>query len=132
MQTMPDLICLACSHSQGEIAARKTYEQSSKTPPTCNKTCAQCHSGGESFIWKEKHMTRVFFKGEAGSKTAPILLYGICRYCDKAMKCPPKFGISNLGRHLEGAHHIYSPCKRQRVMTSSSMTKGKGVALSYS
>ncbi|XP_039818017.1 uncharacterized protein LOC120680578 [Panicum virgatum] len=103
----------------GDIAVRRVYEEDKETAPPskCSKTCA--HSSGESYIWQ--HMTRVFFKGEAGSAAAPSLLYGICHECDKALKCPPNFGNGNLNKHLARVHDIHPPCKSQRVMT-----EGKG------
>ncbi|CAL5070001.1 unnamed protein product [Urochloa decumbens] len=104
-----------------EMAVRTVYEEGRETAPPskCSKTDA--HSSGESYIWQ--YMTRVYVKGEgAGSTTAPSLLYAICHECDKALKCPPKFGNGNLNKHLERVHDICSPCKSQHVMT-----KGKGV-----
>ncbi|CAL5030010.1 unnamed protein product [Urochloa decumbens] len=109
---------------QEEIVVRTVYEEGRETAPPskCSKTDA--HSSGESYIWQ--HMTRVYVKGEGegGSTMAPSLLYAICHECDKALKCPPKFGNGNLNKHLERVHDICSPCKSQHVMTKA---KGKGV-----
>ena len=119
MQTMPDLICLACS--QGDIAVRRVYEEGKEAAPPSKCSKSGAHNSGESYIWQ--HMTRVFFKGEAGSAAAPSLLYGICHECDKALKCPPNFGNGNLNKHLARVHDIHPPCKNHCVMTEE---KGVG------
>ncbi|CAN6229571.1 unnamed protein product [Urochloa humidicola] len=105
---------------QGEMVVRKVYEEGRETAPPSKCSKPDAHSSGESYIWQ--HMTRVYVKGEGGSTAAPSLLYAICHECDKALKCPPKFGNGNLNKHLERVHDICSPCKSQHVMA-----KGKGV-----
>ena len=117
-QTLPDLICLACS--QEDIAVRRVYEEGKEAAPPSKCSKSGAHNSGESYIWQ--HMTRVYVKGEAGSAAAPSLLYGICHECDKALRCPDKFGNGNLNKHLARVHDIHPPCKTQCVMT-----EGKGV-----